>query len=53
MQTAAQCVRQLCGPDWKSIEVLFAHHKPADTCPFRPFFRTPLRFDAEQSALAR
>ena len=53
MRTATQCVRRLCGPDWKSIEVLVAHHKPADTCPFRPLFQTPLRFDAKQSALAR
>lgn len=41
----------LCGPDWKPIEVLFAHRKPKDVEPFRRFFRAPLRFDAEQNAL--
>ena len=48
---AFNVMRQLCGPDWKPVEVLFAHRKPQDTGPFRRFFQAPLRFDAEQSAL--
>jgi AraC-like DNA-binding protein len=44
-------MRELCGPDWKATEVLFAHRKPKDVGPFRRFFRAPLRFDAEQDAL--
>jgi AraC-like DNA-binding protein len=44
-------MRALCGPDWKPVEVQFAHRKPADIGPFRRFFRVPLIFDAEQNAL--
>ena len=44
-------MRALCGPDWKPVEVQFAHRKPADIGPFRRFFRVPLVFDAEQNAL--
>lgn len=44
-------MRTLCGPEWKPIEVRFAHRKPEDVAPFRRFFRVPLRFDAEQNAL--
>jgi AraC-like DNA-binding protein len=44
-------MRELCGPDWKPTAVLFAHRKPDDVRPFRQFFRAPLSFDAEQSAL--
>jgi AraC-like DNA-binding protein len=44
-------VRELCGPEWKPVEVRFAHGAPADAGPFRRFFRVPLRFDAEQYAL--
>jgi hypothetical protein len=51
MAIAINVMRQLCGPDWKPVEVLFAHRKPLDTGPFRRFFQAPLSFDAEQSAL--
>lgn len=44
-------MRSLCGPDWKPVEVQFAHRKPDDVAPFRQFFRAPLLFDAEQNAL--
>jgi AraC-like DNA-binding protein len=44
-------LRELCGPDWKPVEVRFAHRSPADVRPFRRFFRVPLRFDAEQYAV--
>ena len=44
-------VRELCGPEWRPVEVRFAHSKPADVGPFRRFFRVPLRFEAEQYAL--
>ena len=42
-------MRELCGalPD----EVLLSHKSPADVRPYRRFFRVPVRFDAEQSAL--
>jgi AraC-like DNA-binding protein len=50
---AAFCnvMRELCGPEWKPVEVCFAHRKPADVGPFRRYFRVPLRFDAEQNAV--
>jgi AraC-like DNA-binding protein len=58
-QTAAGAVavlfnvlRALCGPEWKPVEVRFAHRKPEDVGPFRRFFRAPLHFDAEQNAVA-
>ncbi len=44
-------LRELCGPDWTPIEVLFAHREPAQLQPFRTVFRTTLRFDAEEYAL--
>ena len=42
-------MRELCGalPD----EVLLSRRPPADARPYRRFFRVPVRFDAEQSAL--
>jgi AraC-like DNA-binding protein len=49
---ACNMLRQLCGRDWKPIEVMLAHRRPVDTLPFRQFFQAPLRFDAERSALA-
>jgi AraC-like DNA-binding protein len=44
-------LRELCGPDWKPIEVRFAHREPVQLQPFRMFFRTTLRFDSEDYSL--
>jgi AraC-like DNA-binding protein len=44
-------LRALCGPEWKPVEVRFAHRRPKDVAPFRRFFHAPLRFDAEENAL--
>jgi len=44
-------MRALCGPEWKPVEVRFAHRKPKDVGAFRRFFWAPLHFDAEQNAL--
>jgi AraC-like DNA-binding protein len=46
---AFNVMRELCGalPD----EVLLSRTPPADIQPYRSFFRVPVRFDAEQSAL--
>ncbi len=44
-------MRTLCGPEWKPVEVRFAHRRPDDVGPFRRFFRVPLRFDAERYLL--
>lgn len=44
-------LRALCGPAWHPTEVLFSHHRPSNIQPYRDFFRVPLRFDREQTAL--
>jgi AraC-like DNA-binding protein len=44
-------MRELCGPEWTPSQVMFAHRKPESVEPFRRFFRSPLRFDAEQNAI--
>lgn len=44
-------LRALCGPDWQPIEARLAHRAPDNVRPFGRFFRSPLRFNAEQSAL--
>jgi AraC-like DNA-binding protein len=44
-------LRTLCGPDWRPIEVRFAHRRPDDIGPFRRLFQAPLHFNAEQNAL--
>jgi AraC-like DNA-binding protein len=41
-------MRELCGEEWKPVEVRFVHRKPDDVRPFRRFFGVPLYFDAEQ-----
>jgi AraC-like DNA-binding protein len=51
MATAFNIMCQLCGPEWKPVEVLLAHRKPVDSRPFRQFFQAPLRFDAGENAL--
>lgn len=48
---AFNILRDLCGDDWKPIEVRFAHRKPDDVTLFRHFFGVPLRFDSEQYAV--
>lgn len=48
---AFNLLRDLCGEDWKPVEVRFAQRKPEDMAPFRQFFGAPLRFDAEQYAV--
>jgi AraC-like DNA-binding protein len=44
-------MRTLCGPDWKPVEIHFAHRRPENVEPFRRFFRAPLIFDVEQYAV--
>ena len=48
---AFNILRQLCGPTWQPLNVLFAHHKPKDVRPFRQFFKTPLSYDAERNGV--
>ncbi len=44
-------LRALCGPAWLPTEVLFSRRRPGNIQPYRDFFRVPLRFDMEQTAL--
>jgi len=48
---AFNILRQLCGPQWRPIEVMFAHRAPADATPYRQLFGSQIRFDAELSAV--
>jgi AraC-like DNA-binding protein len=51
MAIAFNLMRTLCGPDWRAMEVRFAHARPENVAPFRRFFGTTLRFDAGETAL--
>jgi AraC-like DNA-binding protein len=44
-------MRSFFGDDWAPSEVLFSRTRPTETGPYRHFFRAPLRFDADQTAL--
>jgi AraC-like DNA-binding protein len=44
-------LRALCGTRWLPGEVSFAHAKPQDLGPYRQFFRSPLRFNADRSEI--
>ena len=48
---AFNILRQLCGPTWQPLNVLFAHRRPNDDHPFRQFFKTSLSFDAERNGV--
>jgi len=49
---ACNIMRGLCGENWNPVEVLLSHRPPQELAPYGRFFRAPLRFDAEQSAIA-
>lgn len=44
-------MRTLCGPEWLPVEVRFRRAPPSDIAAWQQFFRAPLRFNAEHSAL--
>jgi AraC-like DNA-binding protein len=50
---AAACavMRGLTTPRWAPSEVLVSLRRPADAAPWRRFFRAPVRFGADRSAL--
>lgn len=45
-------MRGLCGAEWNPSAVLMSRRAPQDFVPYRRFFRAPLHFNAERSALA-
>ncbi len=48
---ATNIMRELCGRDFRLRSVTFAYPPPADTALFREFFRAPVTFAAERSAI--
>ena len=41
----------LCGPKWAPLEVVMSRPRPAGWTRYEKFFGSPVRFDAEQSAI--
>jgi AraC-like DNA-binding protein len=52
MVAACSVLRAWCGRSWRPSEVQLSRRRPGDLAPYRIFFRAPIRFDAQQSALA-
>jgi AraC-like DNA-binding protein len=52
MAVVCKIMRSLCGASWNPTEVLLSRRQPQDLAPYRQFFRAPLHFDADQSAVA-
>jgi AraC-like DNA-binding protein len=48
---AFNMLRELCGPQWRPEEINFAFSAPADPTPFRHFFKPPVRFGTQQTAI--
>jgi AraC-like DNA-binding protein len=48
---ACNILQDLCGPDWLPAEVRFASRSPSSLRPFQKFFRAPVQFDADESAV--
>jgi len=44
-------LQDLCGPHWLPAVVTFATRAPSNLRPFHQFFRAPLRFDSDESAV--
>lgn len=51
MVIACKIMRTLCGEQWNPEEVLLSHRKPGNLTPYNIFFRAPIRFNSEDSAL--
>lgn len=51
MAVTFNIMASLCGSKWRPTEVLLSRSHPTDPTPYRRFFRAPLRFDADQTAL--
>jgi AraC-like DNA-binding protein len=44
-------IERLAGPNWRPVEVHLSRPQPDDSRPYRQFFRAPVKFDIEQSAV--
>jgi hypothetical protein len=51
LATIVSVIRELCGGDWAPSEVLLARRVPEDSSVVRSFFRAPVRFNQELTAL--
>jgi len=51
MSIAFNILQDLCGSGWHPAVVTFASRAPANPKPAQKFFRAPLRFDSEESAI--
>ena len=51
LATIVTALRELCGRDWFPSEVHLARRVPEDSNAFRSFFRAPIRFNQELTAL--
>ena len=51
LATICSALRELCGRDWFPAEVHLARRVPEDSSAFRSFFRAPIRFNQEVTAL--
>ena len=51
LAVAWNMMRTLCGPEWLPIQVQFRRAPPAESVAWQHFFRAPLLFNAEHSAL--
>jgi AraC-like DNA-binding protein len=51
MTIAFNILQDLCGYGWLPVVVTFASRAPANLRPCHGFFRAPLRFDSEESAI--
>lgn len=48
---ACNVMRGLCGSHWRPVEVQLSRVRPRESGPYRRFFRAPLQFDADRTAL--
>jgi AraC-like DNA-binding protein len=48
---ACNVLQDVFGPEWTPVEVRLATRSPADPSPFVEFFRAPVRFDCQESAV--
>jgi len=48
---ACNIMRALCGAGWNPSEVLLSRRPPHDPTPYRRFFRAPVRFGEDESAV--
>jgi AraC-like DNA-binding protein len=51
MTIAFNILRDLCGHGWRPVVVTFACRAPANLRPCQRYFRAPLRFDSDESAI--